>query len=62
MYYSLEHMQPASQGGTFDPEGYINAMKRMKTLVTDTRFIVPWHDGKIFSNFPVVKEGVVKIE
>jgi glyoxylase-like metal-dependent hydrolase (beta-lactamase superfamily II) len=62
VYYSLEHMLPASAGGTFDPEGYVNAMKRMKTLVTDPRFIIPGHDGKIFSNFPAIKEGVVKIE
>jgi glyoxylase-like metal-dependent hydrolase (beta-lactamase superfamily II) len=55
-------MQPAAEGGTFDPAGYINAMQRMKTLVTNSRYIIPGHDGKIFSNFPTVKEGVVKIE
>lgn len=62
VYYSLEHMQPAAAGGTFDPVEYINAMKRMKTLVTNSRYIIPGHDGKIFSNFHAVKEGVVKIE
>jgi glyoxylase-like metal-dependent hydrolase (beta-lactamase superfamily II) len=62
VYYSLEHMQPAAAGGTYDPAGYVNAMQRMKTLVTNPRYIIPGHDGKIFSNFPAVKEGVVKIE
>ncbi|MBO9202096.1 MULTISPECIES: N-acyl homoserine lactonase family protein [Niastella] len=62
VYYSLEHMLPASAGGTYDPAGYVNAMQRMKTLVRDPRYIIPGHDGKIFSNFPAVKKGVVKIE
>src|ERR1700712_1626240 len=34
VYYSLQHLQPASVGGTFDPTGYVNSMRRMKTLVT----------------------------
>lgn len=62
VYYSLEHMLPAAAGGTFDPEGYVNAMRRMKTLVTNQKYIIPGHDAKIFSRFPVIKEGVVKIE
>jgi glyoxylase-like metal-dependent hydrolase (beta-lactamase superfamily II) len=62
VYYSLEHLLPASPGGTFDPDGYVAAMKRMKTLVTDTRFIIPGHDAAIFSKFPKVAEGVVQIK
>jgi glyoxylase-like metal-dependent hydrolase (beta-lactamase superfamily II) len=62
VYYSLEHLLPASVGGTFDPPAYVNAMRRMKTLVTDPKFIIPGHDSKVFSKFPVIKEGVVKIE
>jgi len=62
VYYSLEHMQPAAGGGTFDTTGYVNAMRRMKTLVTNPRYIIPGHDAKIFSKFPVIKEGVVKIK
>ena len=62
VYYSLEHMLSAAAGGTYDPEGYVNAMRRMKTLVTNQKYIIPGHDAKIFSKFPAVKEGVVKIE
>jgi glyoxylase-like metal-dependent hydrolase (beta-lactamase superfamily II) len=62
VYYSLEHLLPASVGGTFDPTGYVNSMKRMKTQVSGSRFIIPGHDAKIFSTFTKVKEGVVKIE
>ncbi len=34
----------------------------MKTLVTNQKYIIPGHDAKIFSKFPAIKEGVVKIE
>jgi len=62
VYYSLEHMLPASAGGTLDPAGYVSAMRRMKTLVTNPKYIIPGHDAAIFSKFRAVKEGVVKIE
>ena len=62
IYYSLEHLTPATQGGTLDPEGYVSAMRRMKTLVTDVKFIIPGHDSRIFSRFPVVTDGVVQIK
>jgi glyoxylase-like metal-dependent hydrolase (beta-lactamase superfamily II) len=62
VYYSLQHLQPASQGGTFDPTAYVNSMRRMKTLVTDPKFIIPGHDSKIFGIFPKVAAGIVKIE
>ena len=62
IYYNLEHLRPASSGGTFDPAAYIKSMERMKTLVSDTRYIIPGHDSKIFSRFPLVTEGVAKIK
>jgi len=62
VYYSLEHMLPASAGGTYDPAGYVNAMRRMKTLVTNPKYIIPGHDATIFSKFPAIREGVVRIE
>jgi len=62
IYYNLEHMRPASVGGTFDTTAYKKSMIRMKTLVTNPRFIIPGHDSKIFSKFHTEKEGVVKIE
>src|SRR6185437_419974 len=39
VYYSLEHLQPASRGGTFDPAGYVKSMIRMKTLTGNSRYI-----------------------
>lgn len=62
IYYSLEHMVPASAGGTLDPAGYVRSMQRMKTLATSPKYIIPGHDAKVFTLFPVVTDGVVQIE
>lgn len=62
IYYSLEHMVPASKGGTLDPAGYVKAMQRMKTMVSDVKFIVPGHDSKVFTHFTLVADGVVEIK
>lgn len=61
-YYNLEHLKPAPEMATFDKVGYVKAMERMKTLASDTKFIIPGHDGLLFSKFPQVREGVIKIE
>ena len=62
IYYNLEHLAPASIGGTLDPAGYVKAMQRMKTMVTDIKFIIPGHDAQVFSRFPQVLPGVVEIK
>lgn len=60
-YYNLNHLL-AIPTFTFDPQAYINAMKRMKTLVNDARLIIPGHDATVFKKFPSVTNNVVKIE
>jgi glyoxylase-like metal-dependent hydrolase (beta-lactamase superfamily II) len=62
VYYSLEHMVPASEGGTLDNAGYVKAMARMKTMVSDVKYIIPGHDAKVSAIFPAVAPGVVAIE
>jgi len=62
IYYILEHLTPPSAGGTLDPAGYVKAMQRMKSLVTNPKFIIPGHDSQVLERFPKVTEGVVKIE
>jgi hypothetical protein len=37
-------------------------MRRMKTLASDPKYIIPGHDAKVFSLFPGITEGVVKID
>jgi glyoxylase-like metal-dependent hydrolase (beta-lactamase superfamily II) len=62
IYYNLRHLAPASTGGTFDPAGYVRSMQRMKTQVTDVKYIIPGHDAEVFSIFPKVAEGVVEVK
>lgn len=57
-YYNLNNM--ISIPLTFDPQAYVKAMQRMKTLVNPD-LIIPGHDSKIFKKFTKVKEGVVRI-
>lgn len=62
VYYSLEHLRPPSPGGTFDTTAYKKSMLKMKSLASSPKFIIPGHDAKMFSLFPVVQEGIVKIQ
>ena len=62
IYYSLEHMVANSEGGTFDPVGFVKSMQRMKTLVTNVKYIIPGHDARVFTLFPKVADGVVEIK
>lgn len=59
-YPNLKYLLPIPLN--FDPVGYVNQMKRMKTLVADTRLIIPGHDEAVFGKFPKIADGVVKIE
>lgn len=59
-YYNLEHLLPIPI--TFDPKGYVNAMKRMKRLVSDSNLIIPGHDALVLSKFPKVTDRIVRIE
>jgi glyoxylase-like metal-dependent hydrolase (beta-lactamase superfamily II) len=58
-YYNLNNLLPASL--CIDPKAYVEAMKRMKTLVTNPDLIIPGHDDLVFSKFPKVAEWIVKI-
>jgi glyoxylase-like metal-dependent hydrolase (beta-lactamase superfamily II) len=58
-YYNYNKLLPATL--CMDPKAYVGAMKRMKTLVTNPDFIIPGHDDLVFTKFPNVAEGVVKI-
>ncbi|HEX2974461.1 MAG TPA: MBL fold metallo-hydrolase [Bacteroidales bacterium] len=60
-YQNLERMV-SIETYVMDPVSYVNAMKRMKTLVNDEKYIIPGHDDQVFLRFPRVSERVVKIE
>lgn len=61
-YYNLEHLKPASESFTLDPAAYVKAMKRMKKLTVEDKFIIPGHDDLLFSKFPLIKENIAKIK
>jgi glyoxylase-like metal-dependent hydrolase (beta-lactamase superfamily II) len=58
-YYTLNNLLPATL--CIDPKAYVDAMIRMKTLVTNPEFIIPGHDDLVFLKFPKVAEWIVKI-
>jgi glyoxylase-like metal-dependent hydrolase (beta-lactamase superfamily II) len=60
LYENLEKHAPIAQ--TFDAASNLAAQDRMKTLVHDTRFIVPGHDPAVMTRFPKVNPIVVRIE
>ena len=59
--YNLNHLLPIPVY-TFDPVTYVAAMKRMKTLMPDGDYRISGHDDIIFTKFPKVCEGVVRID
>jgi len=59
LYYHLDHLLPATL--CFVPVAYVEAMKRIKTLVTNPDLIIPGHDNLVFSKFPKVADGIVRI-
>ena len=61
-YYNLEHLKSAPANATFDTTAYVKAMVRVKTLASNIKFIIPGHDALLYSKFPVIAEGVIKIK
>nr|WP_315223784.1 N-acyl homoserine lactonase family protein [uncultured Flavobacterium sp.] len=61
-YYNLEHLKSAPAHATFNTEAYIKAMIRMKTLVSDIKFIIPGHDNLLFSRFPKITDNIIRIK
>lgn len=59
-YYNVEHLVPITHF-LFDPEAYLKQLKRMRVLQPDISLIIPGHDALVFSKFPEVAEGIVKI-
>src|SRR4030095_7237917 len=39
--YNLNHLQPPPPYGTWDADGYVKAMQRMKTMASDVKYILP---------------------
>jgi glyoxylase-like metal-dependent hydrolase (beta-lactamase superfamily II) len=47
---------------TLDADSNLRAQDRMRQIATNIRFIITGHDPAVFTEFPAVADGVVKIE
>jgi len=62
VYYSLEKSLPAPSYGTLDAKGYVATMQRMKTQASKIDYIIPGHDGSLFTKFPKVTPDIIRIK
>ena len=60
LYENLDKHVPIA--ATLDSASNLAAQDRMRTLAARPEFIIPGHDPAIFTRFPTVAPGVVKID
>jgi glyoxylase-like metal-dependent hydrolase (beta-lactamase superfamily II) len=60
LYLNLE--KHASVAGALDVASNLAAQDRMRTQASDLKLIVPGHDPAVFTRFPAVAPGVVRID
>ncbi len=60
LYYNLTNL--LSIPVTFDQKAYLQNLKRMRAMVNNIDLIIPGHDPLLFSKFPKVIDGVVRIK
>jgi hypothetical protein len=59
LYENLDRRVPIAQ--TLDAASNLAAQDRMRTIASELRLIVPGHDPEVFTRFPRVADGVVRI-
>ena len=59
LYENIEKHLPIAQ--TLDAGSNLAAQDRIKTLAADPSLVVPGHDPAVFSRYPAISEGVVRI-
>jgi glyoxylase-like metal-dependent hydrolase (beta-lactamase superfamily II) len=60
LYQNLDKHVPVA--GALDAASNLAAQDRMRTQASDVRLIVPGHDPAVFTRFPTVAPGVVRID
>lgn len=60
-YFNIEHEVSVPSYATYDTAAYVQQIRRMKTFVTDPKYILPGHDDLLFSKFPEVAEWIVRV-
>ena len=61
-YFNIVNNDPVPEHATLDQDGYVRALKRMRTMVNDTDFIIPGHDNAVFNKFDEVAKDIVRIK
>jgi hypothetical protein len=62
IYYNSNFVTPAPNFRSFDANGYIKAMQRMRMLVTDEKMLTPGYDSATVFKFPAITEGVIRVK
>jgi glyoxylase-like metal-dependent hydrolase (beta-lactamase superfamily II) len=57
---NLEKHQPVAQ--TLDAASNLRTQERMRSLASDTKFLVPGHDPAVFTRFEKISDRIVRIE
>lgn len=60
LYYNLTNLLPIPI--TFNQKAYLKNLKRMISMVKNIDLIIPGHDPLVFTKFPKIAEGIVKIK
>ncbi len=60
LYYNLTNLLPIPV--TLDQKAYLKNLKRMRGMVKNVDLIIPGHDPLVFSKFPKVSDGIVRIK
>jgi glyoxylase-like metal-dependent hydrolase (beta-lactamase superfamily II) len=60
LYENLDTHKPIAQ--TLDAVSNLRTQDRMRSLVSDAKFLVPGHDPGVFTRFAKVSERIVRIE
>ena len=59
-YYNIENLLAIPVN--HDQKAYIRNLKKMKKMVNDHSRIIPGHDPLVFTKFPLIEEGIAKIQ
>lgn len=60
LYENLDTHKPIAQ--TLDAASNLRAQQRMRSMVTDSKFVIPGHDPAVFDRFPKISDRIVRIE
>lgn len=60
LYENLTARRPIAQ--TLDSLSNLAAQRRMTSLASDPRLIIPGHDPQVFSRFPLTNDGVAHLQ